>query len=82
MVNLTMEHKATISKTPYPYQVPLIKEVCDELKKNDRCVFPPACGTGKTLMSWFVAKKLKAKRIDFVVSGWVAFKSDAKLLGI
>jgi len=56
-------------KTPRPHQEEAITDILDGLKDNDRVTATMACGTGKTLMSLWVAehKRLKAQNVLMLV---------------
>jgi predicted helicase len=49
-------------KKPHGYQKSAITDVAKGFKTADRGMLVMACGTGKTLVAWFIAEKLAAKR--------------------
>ena len=48
---------------PYPYQEEAISAVLNTFETEDRTNLVMACGSGKTLVSLWVAERIKAKRI-------------------
>ena len=65
--SLTGDTKIEI--TPRDYQLECIKKTTKHLIDNDRCTIEMACGSGKTLTSYWIFRKLKSKKtIIFVPS--------------
>ena len=55
-------------KTPRPYQETAINNSISYFKENDRGKLIMACGSGKTLTSfWIIADKLEAQKIIIVI---------------
>ena len=50
-------------KEPLPHQVEALEAIIAGLDQNDRVTAVMACGTGKTLVSLWLAERMKAKRI-------------------
>ena len=52
---------------PYPYQKPAVKKTVTYLNNNTRGKLIMPCGSGKSLTSYWIAQKLRQKRIIFAV---------------
>jgi len=53
--------KKRVKLSPYPYQKDAIKAVTNGFKKVDRGQLIMACGTGKTLVSFWIKERIKSK---------------------
>jgi predicted helicase len=56
-----------VRKTPLPHQKEALKAVLDGLGQHDRVTAVMACGTGKTLVSLWLAERREAQRILVLV---------------
>lgn len=56
------EVKTYVPRSPFNFQEDCVKNVIEELKKNFRCHIEMACGSGKTLTSYWIDKV-----INFVI---------------
>ena len=54
-------------KDPQPHQSEALEAILAGLEKHDRVTAVMACGTGKTLVSLWLAERMKAKRILVLV---------------
>ena len=54
-------------KDPKPHQTEALDAILASLEKHDRVTAVMACGTGKTLVSLWLAERMKAKRILMLV---------------
>ena len=54
-------------KDPKPHQTEALEAILAGLEKHDRVTAVMACGTGKTLVSLWLAERMKAKRILVLV---------------
>jgi predicted helicase len=54
-------------KTPLPHQAEALDNILPALRQNDRATALMACGTGKTLVSLWVAERTKAQNILVLV---------------
>ena len=74
-MNIAKEQLVKVKKTaikndlikPYPHQEAAITDVINEFKKANRATIVMLCAAGKTLVSLWIAEKLKAKTVVIFV---------------